>query len=332
MSDSKDRHNSLKWDGVSVNLDRLAVSNERKKYSVLRRLFVKVRGNNAAIYLTFILIALLSPFENVSLDVFYVQTTGVIDLYCSQETYWPYADGENATFVERVEAFFAVRDNSLNGVCAIGTLAFEAYELTEKPSECNYTVLSLVECSDPPSQRARDLTVSAFEMAVSATGSAVSDTVKCVESPDIVLCHDYDRAQEACLDSARTRFHVSSILGTVGIVLFPLFFWRSSLTWTCFVFPIVWGVTLMTYYIDEHCLYYTLATLGPYVLSVSIFLMVFQLVIYLILLRSMPAMAIEKYVQAVDAGSGDSTAFDSAYNLKKKTDDVANTEDSADLH
>jgi hypothetical protein len=123
------------------------------------------------------------------------------------------------------------------------------------------------------------------------------------------MCRKYNTEQGTCLDSVKARAMVTSIIGTIGIVLFPLVFWYITTSWIAMIFPIVLGIVMQTYYILPECKFYSMQRLAPFAIAVTAFLLVIQLIFFGINLRVLNAEQFERYALARNGGDSDGVAY-----------------------
>jgi hypothetical protein len=181
-------------------------------------------ANNNGIYLSFILLALLSGLEPLELTTPALRASRAMNVFCSAERFRP-LQKLNRTFVRSGVVFWDVRDSSLNGICSPGTIAFvnisEGSDTPRPDARCNFTAT----LSD-------DLCASEYVLALSLLqleeelGSVSPNSWECVrgEGKNVAVCEDYNSAQATCVQSASDRFTALSIIGVIGILLYPVFF------------------------------------------------------------------------------------------------------------
>lgn len=91
-----------------------------------------------------------------------------------------------------------------------------------------------------------------------STGARVEETT--------ILCRDYHVNQQVCIDSAIARVFVSHVLGCLGLLLYPVFFFTRTFSFLAFLMPVAWGASLTFYFVrDDLCMFFILQKISWYV-------------------------------------------------------------------
>jgi hypothetical protein len=216
---------------------------------------------------------------------------------------------QNRTFLAAGLVRTEVRDSSLNGICASGTLVFlnltrlPQSELLSSSAVCNYTATLAPELCE--SADALSLALEEFQRFDNPSHWQCDGT----SERFLLLCQAYNAAQEVCLQSAVDRFTAFSIIGVFGILCYPFFFWRMEWNWLSMCFPIVLGAFMQAYGISPLCSFYSKQRLAPYMLSIAAFLLIVQGMLCLINLRTFSTSQFERYLIFRRAGNSDLVSY-----------------------
>merc|ERR1719197_2205348 len=121
-----------------------------------KKLLFSVSAHNPELFMVFVILALLAQFEVLQLTGPAQATTVAVNLFCSNQSFWPRAL-ERRLFVAAERQRYEVRDSTLNGICARGTISFvgvaRRLPAPDPAAPCEWTVVG-ADCSLPAAELA----------------------------------------------------------------------------------------------------------------------------------------------------------------------------------
>ena len=136
------------------------------------------------------------------------------------------------------------------------------------------------------------------EWIVARRSGLKAETISC--SVSNTVCNIYFENQAICIDSAVSRATMSKAIGVLGLLIYPLVFWRHTFNFISYLIPLCWSLAMLTYKVDtKTCLFYAFYDIALFVLIFCLVMLFINVLLFILTIRAsgMTVNKLERYLK-----------------------------------